>query len=1286
MAHDSVSEFLYSRCQIDIFIDTPACNQVIELRIGKEIILFLILSFLALHVFGAGASSDTVAVQLKDQSRPNETTYCTSSGTIEADQTVTRALQENLTDAFQGGGLMLQSSSVTDSVSLGSGSASFSRHIMSKDFKQSWEGLTHQIKAIDPTTIFRPSDAMAAVVITVTTGAGITTIEFKWYYRSDSNKSWVQIPWQRGWNFTLYASHTDEYAAYLNISGWWPGYHYPRAYKIDVHVDGSPPSFSEFFEVTNGGPNSPRMSKDIDNVTGLPINMTSRFTKSVDAKAYHYLRFDKTAYFNESSGSSHNFTTLWIQPDGSTYKTYNGTFDDYKDTDETWNYWENRTVLNDYIPINASTPVGNWTVKVYLDWYFNNTRMRYGPVASTPFIVGDSPVKDWTFMVYLDADNNLEAPGIDIFLKMASVDSSSRVNIVVQMDRISGYDDRYEGWTDTKRFNVTKGMEPIPANSVWDSEVNMGDPTTLRDFVNWTIYNYPADYYFLVLWNHGTGVVGVCYDFSTPPPYDSLSLPELSQALGGLPVTIDVVFSDACDLNMIEIAYQIRDYANVLVGPEGLGYSPAPYDSYLTRLTSNPSILPSALASGVVTDYINWAIPIGQIPNATMSAVDLTRISRLTAAIDDFALRLNESVTPTYLSLLLASHEQIILARNLTQRFPGPYAGDLGYYIDLYHFAQLINQSVLGEELRTAANQVMTALSIGNVIITEANKNLPNTHGLAISFPDNKTKYDSIGYGNIAFAKNSLWGDFLECYLSGCVLTIKTPYPSLSLKVNQTSFTTDAYERIRVFVLPGPYSVNVTTPFLTAPDSRGVFTKWNDDETDFSRTIPVNGSITYTAYYQTQYKVTFSQSSVSTDFAETVIAIDGTGYKVTGFPLSFWWNESTIHAFAFQSPLTVTPSTKRYVWNSTSGLSSLRSDSITVSTPGNVTGNYKVQFYLTLATKPAGVSSLSGEGWYYNWTSASISTSEFIEKTPGASRYRFSNWTTDDVSEISASNERSTTVRMDEAKSVTANYIEQHYLTVNSLYGSLTPTSGWVDAGESIAASVTSPVSGPAGIRYVCTGWAGTGSISRLGTNASVTFTLNASSSITWNWKTQYLLTVRTDPAGLSPQPNVSPSGPWYDIGTVVNCTAQKISGRVFDHWTLDGASWETGVSSITVTMDEPCEVTAYYVRERAWWEAFLGADVLQVVLGFVGTALTVAFVGAAWVRTRRRRGLTKALLKEIDDVYDKLSGDRQKCEEQLYRLRNTVLKGVTDGKISQEDYELIDRRVDKYMEELQKK
>jgi uncharacterized repeat protein (TIGR02543 family) len=270
-----------------------------------------------------------------------------------------------------------------------------------------------------------------------------------------------------------------------------------------------------------------------------------------------------------------------------------------------------------------------------------------------------------------------------------------------------------------------------------------------------------------------------------------------------------------------------------------------------------------------------------------------------------------------------------------------------------------------------------------------------------------------------------------------------------------------------------------------------------------SSPITVTSTVTVTGNYKTQFAIAFSQSGVGSDFTGTVLIVDGTGYSVSTLPVSFWWDASSVHNFAFQSPLVVTANAKQYVWTSTTGLSTLQSGSITVSASGSVAGNYKTQYYLNVA----------------------------------------------------------------------------------SPYDSPTPTSGWFDSGTPITASVTSPVSGPTGTRYVCTGWTGTGSVPASGTGTTVSFTINAPSSITWNWKTQYLLTVVTDPSGLSPQPTRNPageSGPangwWYDSGTSVTLTAQAVSGYTFDYWDVDGPSKGSGVNPITVVMNEPHKATAHYV------------------------------------------------------------------------------------------------------------
>ena len=69
--------------------------------------------------------------------------------------------------------------------------------------------------------------------------------------------------------------------------------------------------------------------------------------------------------------------------------------------------------------------------------------------------------------------------------------------------------------------------------------------------------------------------------------------------------------------------------------------------------------------------------------------------------------------------------------------------------------------------------------------------------------------------------------------------------------------------------------------------------------------------------------------------------------------------------------------------------------------------------------------------------------------------------------------------------SITWVWKTQYYLTVTSAYDSPTPLSGWFDSGTGITENVTSPIAGGSGIRYVATGWTGTGSIPASGSPLS---------------------------------------------------------------------------------------------------------------------------------------------------------------------------------------------------------
>ena len=928
---------------------------------------------------------------------------------------------------------------------------------------------------VDPTTIFSPGDTEAMCLVRTPING---SADFKWYYRSDTSKDWV---------FCYDSSITvtnSAHAAYGCEGHLFIADHElpcPRAYKVDFYLNRSF-SFSDFFELTNGGLESPRTCGGID-ANGYPVNAKSRFTLGVDADVYYSLRFDKIAYFNEELGSSHTFTVVWIQPDGSKYNTYSGSFSDYKDVDPTWNCWEYNCTADDYIAVNSSTPVGNWKVEVYLDSYFNGTWTPYGPVATTPFVIGNKPVANWTFMVYLDADYPGEAQndsaGINTFLNIADVGSSSQLNMVVQMDSsVWTNDTRFGNWTGCKRFYVTTNMTPTAASAILDlGQVDMGDPATLKDFVNWTMNDYPADHYCLVLWDHGAGFMGICEDTTNN---DYLSMSKLSQALDGLPAAIDVIFNDACSMSMIEVAYQIKDYANIMVGSEALGYSPGPYNWYLSDLTRNPSMTPSELATVVVNDYIDWCNQERQtsaqarlmIQNATLSALDLTRIIPLSAAIDDFALDLKNKEMPY--------NQKICWARNQTVEYPGPYLGNTSCFIDLYDFAQLLNtstyQNTVDQDLRDTAGRVMTA--INESMIVAENILLPNSHGLAIFLPIDKARYSSFenNYENTTFATDTSWNEFLQYHLSGCLLTIQTtpPSPNIPLTIaNETdipaiavsalnisqvtaagalnfSQVTDDSGKAQMFLLPAYYTVNVTADVYRGPGSRLAFIQWEDNETSNSRTFFVNGTTTLTASYHSQYQ-----------------------------------------------------------------------------------------------------------------------------------------------------------------------------LTVNANLGTTTPSVGaqWCDAGSTFSINTTAPplAFSPTQEQYVLLGWNGTGSGSYSGMSDSGSVTMNGPINETVTWKTQYCVYVNTDPAGLIPQPGTSSPGPWYDDGSVLTCTAQDESGRVFDRWTVGGTSYEPGRASINITVYGPYTATAHYLPAAAWWNSLFAPSNMPFVLALFAV-LTGSLAGGFWVRTRRNR------------------------------------------------------------------
>jgi hypothetical protein len=416
-----------------------------------------------------------------------------------------------------------------------------------------------------------------------------------------------------------------------------------------------------------------------------------------------------------------------------------------------------------------------------------------------------APVAEWTIMVYMDGDNNLEEFALANFRQMANVGSTDQVNIIVQLDRIPGHATTQPDWTTTKRFRVTYQMEPVQQPGVEDiGEANMGDPRTLRQFIDTTMKRYPAKHYMLDIWDHGQGYrfenFAVKFGAGQKMKLGYISLPkksgvkdpgprstdqaphracsndetdkdelfnsEIQQALTGLP-KLDLIGFDCCLMSMVETTYAMRNFAETFVGSEelepGNGWD---YNDWLGQLVSHPLMTGRQLASTLVESYKKTYLNVDG--STTMTAISLTSMATTKDTITLFSNRL--------IADFVNEKDNIIAARNNCSTYAPGY---VFYHIDMIRFCQQIDSLCTDPQLKALARNVVGCLTRA-LIDNYPGRERQDTYGsfgFAIYFPPGINAYSTDPYeqggyrkGNkyfpVEFVEACTWSDFLHRYFA----------------------------------------------------------------------------------------------------------------------------------------------------------------------------------------------------------------------------------------------------------------------------------------------------------------------------------------------------------------------------------------------------------------------------------------------------------------------------------------------------------------------------------------
>lgn len=403
---------------------------------------------------------------------------------------------------------------------------------------------------------------------------------------------------------------------------------------------------------------------------------------------------------------------------------------------------------------------------------------------------------DWTFMVYLAADNDLELPGLyDMNEIEAAGDSSGRVNVIVQMDRVRGETDADGNWTGTRRYEMSgdNDLSTITSTLVEDmGELNTGDPNVLTDFLVWGMTTYPAEHYAVVFWDHGAGWVGVGFDDTDLDELDMSDVDfALSQALAQTGVNkFDIVGFDACLMGQTEVYLTVQPYADYAVGSEelvpGLGWD---YTALLEHLYDDPTMSAAELSQYMVTDFLNFYTEVEPDNFVTMSAVDLNAFAAVNDSVEALAEVLSSD--PAFYASAVGD------ARAAAEAYALVYAAeDADYYaaIDLWHFASILSQRSPDDAVWAAAQNVMQAVEAA--VIAEAHgAGFNYSKGISIYFPRTSNFY-APAYGGSPLAG---WNRFLNDYHGAGVADVPAPeFHILNVLSDQASIQAPAYLDVEI--------------------------------------------------------------------------------------------------------------------------------------------------------------------------------------------------------------------------------------------------------------------------------------------------------------------------------------------------------------------------------------------------------------------------------------------------------------------------------------------------------
>ena len=304
------------------------------------------------------------------------------------------------------------------------------------------------------------------------------------------------------------------------------------------------------------------------------------------------------------------------------------------------------------------------------------------------------------------------------------------------------------------------------------------------------------------------GNSGLSWDFSSD--YDYLDSEEIRQAMADITNDganpLDAVFYDVCLMGMVEVAYQIKDYASFFVSSQNIGWAPLGPEGRHVQIVQGigPTATPRQVAELLVQAYADGNPPNGH--PFTISAVDLNALSTVTVAVNQLAKEISRTLTISGQAATL--HEAYSATQKIDYDTDFRIEPATDGFVDLYDFALQVSRQYTDPAVITAAHAVTTALDAA-IIAEEHGSGSPwpkleevwdldDVHGLSIFLPlgedlelpiiitetstitpgvevtRNLRLRDMYSSDQLQFVGDTAWGDLIATYYD----VVSSPVPT----------------------------------------------------------------------------------------------------------------------------------------------------------------------------------------------------------------------------------------------------------------------------------------------------------------------------------------------------------------------------------------------------------------------------------------------------------------------------------------------------------------------------